>query len=167
MKTHTVFISVGSNMGDRLRNCHEGVDRMAGDGHVSVLTRSGIYQTEPVDYADQNWFINYVVKGETVLDPFDLLEALQTIQRDAGRKKDPVRFGPRILDMDIIFYNDFVIDSEKLRIPHPRMHKRRFVLRPVCDIDPSIIHPVFKKDVQFLLDQLNTDDTQEMIKINE
>jgi len=69
--------------------------------------------------------------------------------------------------MDIIFYNDFVIDSEKLRIPHPRMHKRRFVLRPVCDIDPSIIHPVLKKDVQFLLDQLNDDVTQEMIKINE
>ena len=86
------------------------------------------------------------------LDPFELLKKLKSIEPDAGRVDDPIRFGPRILDLDIILYDDLVTNCSELIIPHPRMHKRRFVLRPICDIDPEIVHPVLKKEMQDLLD---------------
>jgi 2-amino-4-hydroxy-6-hydroxymethyldihydropteridine diphosphokinase len=89
------------------------------------------------------------------LDPFQLLGTLNAIQRRAGRIVDEIRFGPRVLDMDIILYDDLVIHSAELIIPHPRMHKRHFVLKPICDIDPGIIHPILKKNMQYLLNSLN------------
>ena len=85
------------------------------------------------------------------------MEKLKAIQLQAGRKHDRIRYGPRILDLDILLYNDWVTGSPGLKIPHPRMHKRRFVLQPICDIDKSIIHPVFKKDMKSLLDNLDHD----------
>ena len=159
---HIVYISVGSNLGNKLENCCQGIQSLTCCG-ARLITQSRIYQTEPVDYKDQDWFINFVVKIETTLDPYQLLDCMASIQRKAGRIQDPVRFGPRILDLDIIFYDDIVIHSNQLIIPHPRMHKRRFVLQPLCDIDPTIIHPVLKKDVQLLLDGLD-DDAQRIIE---
>jgi 2-amino-4-hydroxy-6-hydroxymethyldihydropteridine diphosphokinase len=108
-----------------------------------------------VDYKDQDWFINVVVKVETTLAPFELLKTLKSIERGAGRVDGSIRFGPRVLDLDIILYDDLVTNSSKLIVPHPRMHKRRFVLRPICDIDPTIVHPVLKKEMQALLDVLD------------
>ena len=112
-------------------------------------------------YTDQDWFINLVVKIETLLDPYRLLGRLQSIQRKAGRLQDSIRFGPRVLDLDIIFYDEMVINSTQLVIPHPRMHKRRFVLQPLCDINPAIMHPVLKTDVRTLLNRL--DDNEQRI----
>jgi 2-amino-4-hydroxy-6-hydroxymethyldihydropteridine diphosphokinase len=123
-----------------------------------MIDQSLVYQTEPVDYKDQDWFVNYVVKIETTLDPISLLDTLKFIERDAGRTRDAVRFGPRLLDLDIIFYDAMVVDTLKLVIPHPRMHKRRFVLKPICDIDPDIIHPVFHRTMQSLLEDLAAKD---------
>jgi 2-amino-4-hydroxy-6-hydroxymethyldihydropteridine diphosphokinase len=157
---HTAYISVGSNLGDKLENCRRGIRRLERD-EVRLKAESRIYQTEPVDYLDQDWFINIVVKIETLLDPFRLLRLLQSIQRKAGRVQDSIRFGPRVLDLDIIFYDEVVIHSAQLVIPHPRMHKRRFVLQPLCDIDPAIMHPVLKTDVRTLLNQL--DDNEQRI----
>ena len=154
MKTHIAYISVGSNIGDKLANCQKGVTSLAEAGRCRILAQSRIYATEPVDYEDQDWFVNMVVKLETSLDPFHLLDHIENIQRAAGRIQDPIRFGPRILDLDIVLYDDRVIESERLVIPHPRMHKRRFVLKPICDIDPSIIHPVLKKEMRALLKRL-------------
>ena len=111
--------------------------------------------TEPVDYINQDWFVNLVVKIETRFNPFRLLDKLKLIQSNAARNYDVERFGPRIIDLDIIMYDDFVINSPELIIPHARMHKRRFVLKPFCDIDPHIVHPVLKKDMQYLLDSLD------------
>jgi 2-amino-4-hydroxy-6-hydroxymethyldihydropteridine diphosphokinase len=153
METHIAYISVGSNIGDKLDNCQSGIKALTETGSSRVLARSGIYTTEPVDYEDQDWFINTVVKLETSHDPYQLLDQIEFIQRAAGRIKDSIRFGPRTLDMDIILYDDRIIDSERL----VRMHKRRFVLKPICDIDPSIIHPVLKKEMQFLLQRLGDD----------
>jgi 2-amino-4-hydroxy-6-hydroxymethyldihydropteridine diphosphokinase len=99
-----------------------------------------------------------MIKLETELDPFQLLDQIKSIQRAAGRKQDIIQYGPRILDLDIIFFDDLVIDSERLVVPHPRMHKRRFVLQPICDIDPTIIHPVLKKNMQSLLARLGEDE---------
>jgi 2-amino-4-hydroxy-6-hydroxymethyldihydropteridine diphosphokinase len=154
---HIAYISVGSNIGDKLVNCRKGIAAFTETGRSKILAQSRFYATEPVDYEDQDWFINAMVKIETAHDPFQLLDQIESIQRAAGRKIDLVRFGPRILDLDIIFYNDRIINSERLVVPHPRMHKRRFVLKPICDINPAIIHPVLKKDMQFLLERLGND----------
>ena len=155
MENHTAYIGAGSNIGNKFLNCQNGIDALIKSGKAVLKDQSRFYKTEPVDYNDQDWFVNFVVKIETTLDPLQLLNQLKSIERDAGRLNDPIKFGPRILDLDIIFFDDLVTNSSGLNIPHPRMHKRRFVLRPLCDIDPKIVHPVLKKDVQYLLDMLN------------
>ena len=155
---HTVYISVGSNLGSKLENCRKGITALTCCGKCRMIDQSLVYQTEPVDYKDQDWFVNYVVKIETTLDPISLLDPLKLIERDAGRTRDAVRFGPRLLDLDIILYDAMVVDTLKLVIPHPRMHKRRFVLKPICDIDPDIIHPVFHRTMQSLLEDLAAKD---------
>lgn len=156
---HSAIVSIGSNMGDKLENCRAAISGLDELEHTAVTTRSRFYRTAPVDYLDQDWFVNAAVKIDTRLTPYQLLEALQKMQRLAGRENDPIRFGPRILDLDIIFYDDLAIETPELVIPHPRMHKRRFVLQPICDIDPTIVHPVIRKDVHSLLILL-TDEAQ-------
>jgi 2-amino-4-hydroxy-6-hydroxymethyldihydropteridine diphosphokinase len=151
---HTAYICVGSNLGSKLKNCRKGIDALIRDKTSRLIDQSPVYETEPVDYKDQDWFVNYVVKIATALDPLALLGKLKSIEQNAGRTRDAVRFGPRVLDMDIIFYDDMQMDHPELIIPHPRMHKRRFVLKPVCDIDPHIIHPVFDCTIQSLLEKL-------------
>ena len=154
-KHHIAYISAGSNIGNRLENCQNGITALTESGLSTLKAKSPFYTTEPVDYKDQEWFVNVVIKIETMLDPFQLLSRLQSIQRDAGRIDDSIKSGPRILDLDIIIYDDLVINSPELIIPHPNMHKRRFVLKLFCDIDPIIVHPVLKKDMQYLLDKLD------------
>jgi 2-amino-4-hydroxy-6-hydroxymethyldihydropteridine diphosphokinase len=154
LKTHIAFISVGSNIGRRLENCRKAIQSLTA-ADVWLKAQSRIYETEPVDYRNQNWFINYAIKVETILDPFQLLTRIESIQYDAGRIRDAIRFGPRIIDLDIIFYDEVVINSPRLVIPHPRMHTRRFVLRPLCDIEAELIHPVLKLNMQTLLDGLD------------
>ena len=158
---HTAFICVGSNLGDRLENCRRAIVELTRSDASRLIEQSPKYRTEPVDYVDQDWFVNYVVKIATHLDPLPLLHNLKSIEDRAGRPKDSVRFGPRVLDLDIIFYDDLLMHAPQLSIPHPRMHKRRFVLRPVCDIDPHIRHPVLGRTVQSLLDDL--DETEKRI----
>ena len=153
----TAFISVGSNLGDKLENCQRGVTSLTRCG-CEVITQSGIYRTEPVDYLDQDWFVNYVVQIDTRLEPLQLLDAIHTIQRESGRGPNKIRFGPRILDLDIVLYNSITFETSQLIIPHPRMHKRRFVLQPLCDIDPTLIHPVLNVDMLSLLHALDDDE---------
>jgi 2-amino-4-hydroxy-6-hydroxymethyldihydropteridine diphosphokinase len=99
-------------------------------------------ETQPVDYTEQDWFVNAALLIETPLSPKALLNTTQAIQNRFGRKKGGIRFGPRVLDLDIIFYDQLILHASHLTIPHPRMHKRRFVLQPICDIDPTVVHPV-------------------------
>lgn len=155
MGKHTAYISAGSNIGDKLLNCKNGLSALAGSGAAVIKAWSHFYKTSPVGYIDQDWFVNAAVKIETELSPSELLNEMVSIQAKAGRSSDSVRFGPRILDLDIIFYDDVVIELSGLTIPHPRMHERRFVLEPLCDIDPDLIHPVLKKDIRYLLDILD------------
>jgi 2-amino-4-hydroxy-6-hydroxymethyldihydropteridine diphosphokinase len=149
------YISIGSNLGDKLFNCRTAIAALERSATGRILARSRVYATEPVDFTDQDWFLNAAVKIETALGPHVLLERLIDIQQAAGRKRDTIRFGPRVLDLDIIFYGDLVIADGTLQIPHPRMHKRRFVLQPMCDIDPTVVHPVLGKNVKRLLDHLS------------
>ncbi len=148
MKYHKAILSVGSNIGDSLSNCCEGIKALALTGKIFIEAESNFYKTEPVDYSDQEWFINCAVKVKTVLNPFELLDELKSIEKALGRKDKSIRFGPRILDMDIIFFDEIILKTSNLVIPHPEMHKRRFVLAPVCDINPDTIHPVFHKSVK-------------------
>ncbi len=149
------YISVGSNLGDKTANCRRGIEALERSGACQVLARSRLYRTAPVDYADQDWFVNGVVKVATELEAADLLRAMLTAEQEAGRVRGAVRFGPRVLDLDLIFYGDRVIEGPGIRIPHPRMHKRRFVLQPMCDIDKTFLHPLLKRTVQGLLEDLD------------
>ena len=152
---NTAYLSVGSNLGDKLNNCREGIAALTRLPGIRLVDQSRIYRTEPVDYLNQDWFINYVVKLETDLNPPALLKHIKSIERAAGRKQDTIRFGPRILDLDILLFNDVVQNDLELIIPHPRMHKRRFVLKPICDIDPEIKHPVLQCSMLTLLNELD------------
>ncbi len=161
---YLVYLSVGSNMGDKLGNCLQGIDTLTAGNRCSLLACSRFYRTSPVDYMDQDWFVNAAIKIRTTLRPAALLDQLIAIQQGLGRKADAIRFGPRVLDLDILLYDDRVIDTPELVIPHPRMHKRAFVLKPMCDINPTIVHPVLGKCIADLLDRLN-DAAQQVIPL--
>jgi 2-amino-4-hydroxy-6-hydroxymethyldihydropteridine diphosphokinase len=152
---HVAYISVGSNLGDKLENCRRGIAALVAAAEVRITGRSRFYKTEPVDVTAQDWFINGAVRIETTLDPFGLLERLQAAQRAAGRPADGLRFGPRVLDLDLLMYDQLVLEDPRLSLPHPRMHLRRFVLQPLCDIDACLVHPLIGKDMQGLLSELD------------
>jgi 2-amino-4-hydroxy-6-hydroxymethyldihydropteridine diphosphokinase len=162
---HVAYISVGSNIGDKFENCRRGVDALLSSPDVHLTARSRVYRTEPVDFSDQDWFINYVIRIGTPLDPLDLLERLQRVQREAGRVDSGVRFGPRVLDLDILLYDHLILADPRLSLPHPRMHQRRFVLKPLCDIDPTLVHPIIGKDVKTLLTEL-AEEGQQVVLIS-
>jgi len=154
LKPSWAFISVGANLGDRLRNCCLGIAALCADDRVQLAARAPFYETEPVDYTDQDWFLNTAIKIWTRLAPLDLLNHMQAVQAALGRQAGGIRFGPRTLDLDIIFYGDLIFQNERLILPHPRLHKRRFVLQPICDIDPTVVHPTLGMDVKTLLNQI-------------
>jgi 2-amino-4-hydroxy-6-hydroxymethyldihydropteridine diphosphokinase len=162
--TNTAYISFGSNMGDRVNNCATGIELLEAECAVHVESVSDFYYTAPMELEDQAWFVNGAVKVSTSLPPLDLLALLKSIESKMGRRKTDVRFGPRVFDFDIIFYNDEIIDTPKLVIPHPRMHYREFVLRPMCDLSPGLIHPVLNKSIAQLIHGIS-DDCQQYIRI--
>jgi len=136
----TVYLSLGSNLGDRAKNLQEGTAGLRKAG-INVTRISSIYETEPVDYLDQPWFLNIAMEAQTELAPAALLQALRGIETRMGSKK-LVAKGPRLIDVDILLYANEVIDTPELQIPHPRMHLRRFVLHPLAEIAPGARHPI-------------------------
>jgi len=150
---HTVYIALGTNLGDRLANLHAAIESMPPEIHV--LAESHVYETPPWGYEDQPAFLNMVLKTETDLVPEALLKYLKQLEVELGRKQN-FRWGPRLIDLDILFYDDLVLDSPSLVIPHMRLHERAFVLVPLMDIAPELIHPVFKRNVRELLAKVDT-----------
>ena len=139
-----IYLSLGSNVGDRVHNLNLALSNFI------VLKQSSFYETEPVDFLDQPWFINLAVEIDTTLSPMELLHFGQTLEKRMGSVKEILK-GPRLIDIDILFYDDQVVNNPKLTIPHPRIAFRRFVLDPMNEIAPEFVHPELGKTIVELL----------------
>jgi len=151
---HLVYLAIGSNLGDRSKNLLSAVRNL--DPVVSVLKCSPIYETSPWGYKDQPEYLNQVIMAETDLSPGDLLTYLKRIELELGRE-ETFRYGPRLIDIDILFYDDQIVYLPKLTIPHPRINERAFVLVPMADIAPHFEHPVLGETIEELLSKLDKD----------
>ena len=162
MGEKTVYLSLGSNIGDRAKNLHAAIAALIGAG-VRVTKVSSFYETEPVDLREQPWFLNCVVEGETEVPAAQLLKKLREIESRMGSKK-LVAKGPRVIDLDILLYGQETIDTPELQVPHPRMHLRRFVLVPLAEIAPELRHPAWSGTAEDLL--ARTPDQSEVRRLN-
>lgn len=143
-----IYLSLGSNLGDRAANLDAAVEELAKLG--TVVAQSSIYETEPMEVERQPWFLNSVIALETELMPKQLLSRVLGIEQKMGRRRTQPK-GPRIIDIDVLLFAGSIIDTSSLTVPHPAMHQRRFVLEPLAEIAPDVRHPVFKKSVKELL----------------
>ena len=150
-----VYLALGTNLGDRLANLRAALDSFSPD--IKVIAESNIYETPPWGYTDQPAFLNMAVKCETDLEPESLLKRLKTLEVQIGREKS-FHWGPRLIDLDILFYDDIIFESESLTIPHPRLHERAFVLVPLAEIAPNLFHPVLKRTIRQLLSTLDAEE---------
>ena len=149
MQSEIVYLSLGSNIGDRGANLHAAIAALPAAG-VRVRKVSAFYETEPVDYLQQDWFLNCVVEGATEIPAGTLLSRLREIELRMGSRK-AIAKGPRILDIDILLYGDDTIATPELQVPHPRMTQRRFVLVPLVEIAPTLQHPSWQASASDLL----------------
>ena len=149
--TKTAYLSLGSNLGKREANLRDAVRHLGELGTVTAV--SSFYETEPVEFTNQPWFLNIAVELETELMPRQLLSALLKIEREMGRRRLQPK-GPRLIDIDILLFESAVINDPKLTVPHPAMHERNFVLKPLTEIAPEVKHPVMKKTAKELLEDL-------------
>jgi 2-amino-4-hydroxy-6-hydroxymethyldihydropteridine diphosphokinase len=155
----TAYIGIGSNMGDRKANCLRAIELLSGAGRVTAV--SSLYYTEPVGYKEQEDFINAAAALETALSPHELLAACMAIEQAMGRMRT-IHWGPRTIDLDILLFGEQSVSYPDLVIPHPLMASRKFVLAPLAEIAPGAVHPVLKKTIQDLFQELK--DTSTVIR---
>jgi 2-amino-4-hydroxy-6-hydroxymethyldihydropteridine diphosphokinase len=149
MASHTAYLSLGSNLGDRRAQIEDALARLEMEG-VRIVKRSPLYETQPVEVTDQPWFLNCAVEAQTELAPRELLDAIYRIEQQLGRERAIAR-GPRTIDIDVLLYDAITLHTPQLDIPHPRMAQRRFVLVPLAEIAPSLPHPTSQRTIAELL----------------
>lgn len=154
MNTHTVYLALGSNLGDRRENLRQAVASLS--PQLDIKARSFIYETDPWGFEEQPKFLNMAVKAQTYLEPEPLLKHLKRLEIALGRQASFPN-GPRLIDIDILFFDDLVMDTPILTVPHPRLHERGFVLLPMMDIAPDLVHPLLKKSIRDLLASSSVD----------
>ncbi len=165
------YVGIGSNMGDCLRQCKQAVQKLSCAGGVALEKTSSFYKTEPVidgqearqNLEHQNWYVNAVAEIRTTLSPRELLDELQKIEKNMGRTRQ-YKGAPRTMDLDLLLYGQEIIRDRDLMVPHPEMHKRLFVLEPLCEIASYLIHPVFGVSMRGLKDRLNDHKSVEIYK---
>ena len=146
-----VYLSLGSNVGDRAGNLSTAIERLGALGEVVAV--SSFYETEPVEFTAQPWFLNCALKLDTEKMPRQLLAGILEVERQIGRRRTQKK-GPRTIDIDIVLFGSSIIDTKGLTVPHPAMHERRFVLEPLAEIAPEVRHPIFKRTIRELRDAL-------------
>jgi len=156
-----VFLSLGSNLGDRVANIRKALEQLAGVG-VAIRRVSSLYKTEPMDFRPQAWFVNCVAEAETRLMPMQLLNAVKTVERALGRRTGVAK-RPRAIDIDILLYESVVVRSAALNIPHERLAERRFVLLPLRELAGNTRHPVTKRTVYEMLAEAG--DASQVVRI--
>jgi 2-amino-4-hydroxy-6-hydroxymethyldihydropteridine diphosphokinase len=156
-----VFLSLGSNVGDREANLRDAQKRLGAVGRVTAV--SSFYETEPVEFTQQPWFLNCAVALETAQTPQQLMTSILNIEEAMGRRRVQKK-GPRTIDIDILLFGDAVLDSPEVTIPHPAMHERRFVLEPLAEIAPEVRHRVLDKTILELRDELPCGQTLRKLK---
>jgi 2-amino-4-hydroxy-6-hydroxymethyldihydropteridine diphosphokinase len=147
------YIGIGSNLGNRQKNCLRAIELLQ-KKDIIVTKRSSLYETEPWGVKDQPRFINMAVEIDTSLEPKELLKILKNIEKELGKEKSS-KWGPRIIDLDILLFDDIILNEDNLKIPHPLMHERDFVLRPLCEIAPDIYHPLLKMRMYELMQKIH------------
>ena len=163
---HIAYIGIGSNVGNKLFQCQEALSEILRIDRHRLLAQSSFYRTQPLGYSAQDWFVNSVIKIETTLGARELLRSLKGIELRLGRQ-ETFRWGPRTIDLDLLFYDEEEFESEELQLPHPHLHKRQFVLAPLAEIDPFLIHPVLRKTIRDILDQMKEDQGVERLPFPE
>ncbi len=148
-----IFLALGTNLGDRPANLRAAITSLP--PAIRVVTKSPVYETPPWGFADQPAFLNMVVKSETQLPPLELLKHLKLLETGLGRVP-AIRWGPRRIDMDILFYDNLVLDMPGLTLPHPRLYERAFVLVPLADLAPDLVHPILNRTIRELLAAVDT-----------
>jgi 2-amino-4-hydroxy-6-hydroxymethyldihydropteridine diphosphokinase len=164
----TAVLSIGSNKGDKPANLHLAIACLDTHEQIQVIAVSRFYKTQPQNFVDQDWFVNAAVKIRCCTsEPRELLNMLKQIESSMDKQGKSFRFGPRKIDLDIIYFDDRIMKTPELEIPHPRMHERHFVLRPMCDIEPGTVHPVLGLTTQALFNQIETQENQAVIPLDE
>ena len=142
------YLSIGSNLGDRLSNIQQAVRLLTSDNNITLLRASSFYETQPWGVSSQNWFINAAIAVETGLSPIELLRVCQNIEAKLGRiREGKPKWSERVIDIDILFYDDLVFKNEILEIPHKYVHKRAFALVPMIEVNANLVHPIFNKNI--------------------
>ncbi|HET9909942.1 MAG TPA: 2-amino-4-hydroxy-6-hydroxymethyldihydropteridine diphosphokinase [Anaerolineales bacterium] len=157
MHEHIVYVALGSNLGDRLVNLKQAIASLS--PQIEVRAKSRVYETPPWGHTDQPAFLNQVIKGNTYVEPVPLIKHLKRLEIALGRVPS-FQNGPRLIDLDILFYDELILNTPPLLLPHPRLQERGFVLMPLSDIAPNLVHPTLRKTVSQMLESCDTNGIQ-------